>query len=159
NRACIERCRIGIDAAANWPDIGDEHSDQQGDCGSDFEIDQRLDADIGDLAHIADRRDTNDDGQEYDRCDDELDRADEHVAKRLEHHAELRLEIADHGSDNHADDDLHVQLAEPGSCKALFWGVVDCICLHHFLLPENDCFNSLSFLDPDPATSIQHRLY
>jgi hypothetical protein len=62
--------------ACAWvDDVGDDDPDQQADGRQYFELQQGLQSDPPDLAHIARLRDARDHREEHDRPDDHLDQA------------------------------------------------------------------------------------
>src|SRR6185312_9185525 len=90
----VEAGGIGIDAGAEMVEVADSDADEQRQRRHRLEIDQRLGADPGDLAQIAQRGDADHDGQEDDRLDDGADRLDEAVAQRLQRRGKIGIEPA-----------------------------------------------------------------
>jgi hypothetical protein len=102
--------RMGAEAEAGVQQVPGQKAYAQGQGGDDLEIDDGLDADAADLAHVAHRADAVDDGAEDHRADHHLDQGDEGVAQGLERLAQARVDRAHHRPDDDGDQHLDVEL-------------------------------------------------
>ena len=90
----IKRRRIGIETSSDLPDIADHHSDDQRQGRGHLEIDQRLGADIGDVANVAHLGNPERDRGEDNRTHHDLDRLHKGIAERFEIYGEVRNGVA-----------------------------------------------------------------
>ena len=78
----------GVDPGAGLDHLDHDESHQQRDCGHHLEVDQGLEPDPAQLAHVPDSRDAGHHGQEDDGGDHHADELDEAVAERFHHRAD-----------------------------------------------------------------------
>jgi hypothetical protein len=85
--------------------------------GQHLEIDQRLERDAADLGHIGHAGNAMHDRAEDDRGDEDADRLDEGVVKRLHARANIRVEIAEGDAQRHRHEyqepELQIKRAGP----------------------------------------------
>ncbi|MOA26817.1 hypothetical protein D3C78_1476430 [compost metagenome] len=79
-----ELLQVDVRAAANACAESKDQTDDQGDGGEYFEVDDRLEADAPDLLEIAGTGDTTDHHAEHDQADEHLDQLDKAVAEGFE---------------------------------------------------------------------------
>jgi hypothetical protein len=105
----VEGCGIYIHPSSRLKDRCDGQSDQQGEGGYDFKVDQRFDADAAQSSCAADVGDSNHNGEEDDGRDHHADELDEDVAQGPQLFAGAGREDAYKNSENDANDHSKVQ--------------------------------------------------
>jgi hypothetical protein len=112
DRFGIDRGWIDVHAGAGLQRIGHDQADDQRQRRHHFEVDERLEADAADLAHVLHAGDAVHDRAEDDRCDDHFDHLDERIAQRLHLLGQLRLKVAEQHAGEDGEQDLEVEALE-----------------------------------------------
>ncbi len=125
-------------AGARLHDVDHDQTDQQGNGGDDFEVQQRIAAGLADRFHVLHAGDAADNGTEDDRCDDHFDQFDEPVTQRLEGYTGLRVEVTEQDADSDGNDHLEVQ------------GFIQWLTSRHCKVPQECLSNNIRLLSLTP---------
>ena len=109
DRGPIARGRIDIEAGARLHDVGHEQADDQGQCGEEHEIGERLDRNAADRGHVLHRGYAGHHGEEDHRGNDHLDQIDERIAQRLQRRAEIGHEMSEQRARDNRREHLNVK--------------------------------------------------
>src|SRR5476651_578964 len=105
----VQGSHVDVHAGARLHDVNHDQTDQQGDGGNNFEVQQRVATGFANRFHALHASDAADNGAEDDRGDDHFDQLDEAVTQWLERHAGLRVEVTEQNTDNDCNDHLEIQ--------------------------------------------------
>ncbi|VVN33848.1 hypothetical protein PS624_04990 [Pseudomonas fluorescens] len=100
---------VDVHAGARLHNVDHDQTDQQGNGGNDFEVQQRVAAGLAHGFHVLHAGDAADNGTEDDRGDDHFDQFDEPVTQRLEGYTGLRVEVTKQDADGDGNDHLEIQ--------------------------------------------------
>src|ERR1035437_9496110 len=113
----IERGGGGVDSGAGLHHLDHHEPHQERDAGHHLKVEQRLEPDAAQFAHVSDARDSGHHGEEDDRGDHHADEFDEAVAERFHHLARGWIEATERDAGGDAGNHAKVQGAvKAGAC-------------------------------------------